>query len=509
MNANTNVNHFRYSANQNGPILLTGGSISIQWLPESDQQKLLAAATELIVNRTSPTVDHAINSDPAMKADPTLAVDMAPIRRVDDEHDMTISSHLAHNIARFQGQLRGSVNAIRQSILRLESKRRDQNFDNHRLVGKPLGTGLSNAQREKANVQREKGRPEVASAVPTQERGQASESKSAADRLPSKPIHRNARPRMWRRWVRIDRYLELRETAWRSKAERFGIGLEMEYIAPTGQEHWTDIDAILNILDHLVAMAISKSQRGDRISIHVVPHADDDHWLQFSVRSGGKGQAMDAIHAKSSKDIEKLELAIAQKYAGMLGGYLDQLRSLEDGTCWNLHLPADDLLSWLHRANGVGHQSLIEITIVDPQSLKPDLKRSLILDRALQATFDMRDRVIQISPNRYLWSGVESNLDLQATLSRFKEQLEKIGGAIGVAAKHQINIHLQGLGDLSEVLRRIEHRLTASSNWTPAPKTKPIASASNAPVSAKNRTVPAPKSGRIPTRDLKSARKNA
>ncbi len=128
----------------------------------------------------------------------------------------------------------------------------------------------------------------------------------------------------------------------------------MEYIAPTGQEHWTDIDAILNILDHLIAMAISKSQRGDRISIHVVPHADDDHWLQFSVRSGGVHSSAVAVDptgaAANSKESDKLELAMAQKYAGMLGGYLDQLRSIEDGICWNLHLPTDDLLSWLHRA---------------------------------------------------------------------------------------------------------------------------------------------------------------
>ncbi len=138
MNANTSVNHVGYSANQNGPILLTGGSISIQWLPESDQQKLLAAATELIVNRTSPVVDHlpATISPTSAASDTTSVAD--PIRRVDDEHAMTISSHLAHNIARYQGQLRGSVNAIRQSILRLESKLRDQSFDNKMMVGKSL-----------------------------------------------------------------------------------------------------------------------------------------------------------------------------------------------------------------------------------------------------------------------------------------------------------------------------------------------------------------------------------
>ncbi len=419
---------------------------------------------------------------------------------------MTISSHLAHSIARYQGQLRGSVNAIRQSILRLESKLRDQNFDNKMMVGKSLST---HSEHTPAN----RGSTVDSDAKQVSEKTREGiESKSG---VPFTAVSgsRSTRPRMWRRWVRIDRYLELRESAWRNKAERFGIGLDMEYIAPTGQEHWTDIDAILNILDHLIAMAISHSQRGDRISVHVVPHADDDHWLQFSVRSGGVHSSVAAVDpssaAANSKEGEKLELAMAQKYAGMLGGYLDQLRSIEDGICWNLHLPTDDLLSWLHRASGVGHQSLIEITIVDPQALTPDLKRSLLLDRALQATFDLRDRLIQVSPNRYLWSGVDSHLDLQATLNRFKDQLEKIGGAIGIAAKHQINIHLQGLGSLDEVLRRIEHRLTASNQWQTAPKSIPTPPMASAPVSAKIRTVPAPKSGRMPARDLKNVRKNA
>lgn len=450
----------RYGS-ENGPIILTGGSISIQWLPESDQKRLLASATDLIVNRTGPI------HDPLPMTENNHPVDA--IRRLDEEHSHSSHSHLAEKIAEYQGQLRGSVDAIRQSIMRLESKLRNQELD--RIDAKP-------PIRTKIESLGKKSSPPAATAT----------------NQPS-----STRPRLWRRWVRIDQYIELRERTWRSKASRFGMELDIEYLAPTGQEHWTDIDALLNIIDHLMAMAIGSGQRDDRISLHVVHHADDEHWLQFSIRSGrsernaiSPQRVPGSNHRRDRVDVGSLELAMAQRYATMLGGYLDQLASREDGVCWNLHLPADDLLSWLRRAAESGHQHMVEVTLIDSAPNAAELKRAILLDRSLQATLDSKGRVIQLAAHRYLWSGFDLRQDLSGVAKRFAVELERIGGAIGMAAKHQIRVDLQPLGSLRDVLQKIDQRLAQKHPWTIDSRVGSKVKAA-APASNRRSAVPAPK----------------
>lgn len=445
------------TTSSNSPLapILAGQSIRLDAIPPAIQEKLLQSSSELIVNR---------GTQPLAPA-PESLLDR-PILRSDLAHSpskphaqRTASNPTMQELSDASQKLRRSLHTLRDSISRLESRVQDKLFDTKQIES--LQTNwMESGERHapaKANPNADAARPKSTMASIQNSLLRLEKNARPPQEIDSVSAARDdqaTRPRIWRRWVRLDRILEAQAMRWQAQASRLGMILEFQFDAPTGQEVWTDVDVILHIVDQFVAVMLSKGKRGATIAIQTSIHPEDEHWMQIAVR----GSAL-ASPDRGGLVGHPAVFAVARKFATMLGGFLDQFSGNESGVCWKFHFPVDDVLSWMQRAKLAEHQYLAEVELLASHAEALDMKHWAFADRAFQAGMDLRDRAIQIAPRRYILSSSDPFTDVSNLRKRFQLQLDRIGANLLAGHSQQFDLRCQQLGRLNDILGQIMDRI--------------------------------------------------
>ncbi len=261
---------------RDGIPLVTGAAFSIFSLPIQTQEAILAAATDLIVSRGG---SQHFAPSPNLAPPPANAIHLAK-----ETHQ--VSPQRMVNIAQSGHQLRKSVQSIRESLTKLESKVHDQIFDHERLIHATKSASLRaqpSAPIAKTPPSASPSRKAASSSQallrsrnePSIRRLDAAHTRKASPVVPSAQIQsaelrtddreQATGPKIWRRWVRLDRVLESQASRWQSQASRLGVIVHFRFDAPTGQEIWTDVDIVLHIVDQFVASMIGRGKREARL----------------------------------------------------------------------------------------------------------------------------------------------------------------------------------------------------------------------------------------------------
>lgn len=277
-------------------------------------------------------------------------------------------------------------------------------------------------------------------------------------------------PRVWRRWIAFDSVWETRAAIWRSKASRYGLALDAVNEFPSGQQIWTDIDLILNVVDGILGTAIAASRSGGRLRLEIRQDPEDHRWLLIVIKANAIEAAKQAglrlQFARQSVSPSNREYATSplQKRISLLGGYVDQLESREQGTAWKIHLPADDLLGWLERAMA---DELMEVTEVVLESKEVSSQELLIaqgMDRAFQGTLAWGQRAILMTPRRYLVASLGKLQDRLSIEKRYQVQLAKLS-LVDIVNPAGYTLQMTELGSLGALIQRIRERLGAKQVW--------------------------------------------
>lgn len=419
--------------------IVAGGALFLESLSEAQRAQLLSASSEWIVNRSP---------------------HQAAVPRVDAKHTSPPRSHLVRAEANAKRQLNDSLSSIRHSIQKLEAKIRQTVPRRVETNPAPIAPPVQAPSVFVPSIQAKNFQPVAPKAQPAPSIPKSIA--ASADRIRAKggdqsdPEGMN-RPRVWRRWVRLDQQLEARALQWRAKGLRYGVQVAFHYEAPSGQEAWTDIDAVLHIFDHLIGSSMKNSLRGDTVEIIVRNHTEDPEWIQIAIRNKTISKPKNAPSTGDANDTK--DHAIATKFASMLGGYIDQTSTVDSGRCWKLHLPADHLLSWLNRSNEAEHKHVLELEIVDLTNSDRVESLEKLVDRAVQATIGIRHKIIMIAPRRYLIACLDDHADTSALRHRFRLQLDRIGGTSFPTASIRFDLRIQSIGLLAPILKKINQRL--------------------------------------------------
>jgi hypothetical protein len=425
-------------------VVLASGSLSMDHLSLEDRSRLMSAVTEWIVNRSGisgkpkPMVlaNRSIAPSSSRKTSQPQAPDAAAgklgsFRRIDAKHtsapQVASTTQPVHQ-PKPVSDLQRSVEHVRRSIQDLEA----------RLQGQ---SPLSNP-----------------------------------------PVSDMNTPKVWRRWIAFDSVWETRSAVWRSKASRFGIAFNFANAFPSGQQVWTDIDLILNIVDQIIVAAIGLSRSGDRIQLDVRQETEDSHWLQIAVRtsfvdSHKLTQGKLSFATGASPVVSEAVSSSIQKRASLLGGYVDQVVSRDQGTTWKLHLPADDLLTWLERSLSDDLLEVAEVVLVSTEPQSQDILMSQAMDRAFQSVLGIGQRAIMITPRRYLVASMGRMQSIAAIERRYQHQMKKFC-ASEIERLQSYLIRVTELGSLSTIVSRIQQKLHSKHTWsaTPPKVGKPIGS---------------------------------
>lgn len=277
-------------------------------------------------------------------------------------------------------------------------------------------------------------------------------------------------PRAWRRWIAFDSVWETRAAIWRSKASRYGLALDAVNEFPSGQQIWTDIDLILNVVDGILGMAIAASRSGGRLRLEIRQDPEDPRWLLIVIRAtaieASKQAGLRLQFARQSVLPSNQEYATSplQKRISLLGGYIDQVESREQGTAWKIHLPADDLLGWLERAMADELLEVTEVVLETGDLASQELLIAQGMDRAFQGTLAWGQRGILMTPKRYLVASLGRLQDRTAMEKRYQMQLAKLS-LVDIANPAGYRLHMTELGSLGTLIQRIRERLGAKQVW--------------------------------------------
>ena len=440
---------------------LAGNSVSIDALPIATQEQLLAAASGLIVNRSGLSDIHSSES----------SVRTSPILRADQAQLSPPAAHRSRELSRSSQQLRRSIQSIRDSLKQIESqvhgispRPMQPNGNADRINRKPLSASASiqssiQSLGNRLDLPKAESRPV---SKPTTNLAKREETSPNSDR----GNEGHNRPRVWRRWVRLDRILETQATRWQSQAARLGVRVNFRFDAPTGQEVWTDVDILLHIVDQFVASMLTNARRNDSISINVGSHPEDEHWMQIAVKG-----PVSPLNKTTTRTNSPLQMATARKCATMLGGFLDQVATQDNTLCWKVHFPVDDILSWMKRASTAEQHHVMEVELLASHAEVLETKHWMFADRAFQAGLDFRHRAIMIAPKRYLLTSHEPFTDVASLRRRFQLQLDRIGARLLAGESQTFDLRCQNLGSLNAILTRIHDRIQRESRGLGATRT--------------------------------------
>ena len=413
-------------------VFLAANSVSLDPLPLEERAQLLSALSEWIVNRSGITG----KAKPVSLQQVTKPIVASPKLRIDAGHRQELPGPALSSRHR---QLQSSVDAVRSSMEKLEAKLKlhPPKLQAGPHLSKPFKSleGLGTWKAKGENLEQ---------------------------------------PKAWRRWIALDSVLQTRATIWRNKAARYGIGFNVSNAFPTGEQIWTDIDIVLNMIDQLFGSAISMSQRGDRIHLTIGQALDDPRWLELAIRtipspaSSVQPPRLQVANKQiSPAPFERIASGL-QKRASILGGYIDQVSSREQGTAWKIHLPADDLMSWLERSvrDELHHVTEVVLHTYDRQSQEHLVAQAM--DRAFQAALGLGQRAIQITPRRYLVADIVPLQDMASMQRRYQLQLQRMSVA-ELKQPDQFVLRHHELGSLDSIVKRIHDRLTGQRSWSDSP----------------------------------------